>query len=87
VFSTGKPTVSYFLEAKRLGQQIIMVNPRIFSLQDLFDNLFGAEECVPIIKLTHDPTQNQRIPFIDWRSLGPILKNIISHKNSKNEVA
>jgi len=42
---------------------------------------------VPIIKLTHDPTQNRRIPFIDWRSLAPILKNIISHKNSKNEVA
>jgi hypothetical protein len=65
----------------------MMVNLLIFSLQDLFDNLFGAEGRVPIIKLTHDPTQNRRIPFIDWRSLGPIIKNIIYHMNSKNEVA
>lgn len=65
----------------------MMVN--LLSVYKIFSItfFFGAEGRVPIIKLTHDPTQNRRIPFIDWRSLGPILKNIISHKNSKNEVA
>jgi hypothetical protein len=36
----------------------MMVNLLILSLQDLFDNLFGAEGHVPVLKLTYDPTQN-----------------------------